>query len=233
MASILIDKARTPSAPERGASEARFYIPEGPQRGLQAVGKRVLDIVVAGLCLIVLSPFAIAIAIAIVIESGWPSIFAQERMGLRGQTFIVFKFRSMYKDAEQRLASLLDANEIKDGPIFKLRHDPRVTVVGRFLRKTSLDELPQLWNVLRGDMSLVGPRPPLASEVAQYEPWQLVRLAVKPGMTGLWQVSGRSNLGFIEMVQLDIAYVENWSLVSDITLLLRTAPAVLTARGAY
>jgi lipopolysaccharide/colanic/teichoic acid biosynthesis glycosyltransferase len=154
-------------------------------------------------------------------------------LGRNGREFTVYKFRSMWQDAERRLSEVAGLNEVNDGPIFKMRNDPRITGVGRYLRKTSLDELLQLWNVLKGDMSLVGPRPPLASEVVKYEDWQLRRLTVKPGMTGLWQVSGRSNLGFIEMVELDLQYIDTWSIWRDIVLLLRTPLAVISARGAY
>jgi lipopolysaccharide/colanic/teichoic acid biosynthesis glycosyltransferase len=139
----------------------------------------------------------------------------------------------MSRDAESRLDEVRPLNQVQDGPTFKMKVDPRVTRVGRFLRRTSLDELPQLLNVLKGEMSLVGPRPPLESEVREYADWQLRRLSVKPGMTGLWQVSGRSNLSFSDMVRLDIEYVENWSLAADVFLLARTPLAVLVSRGAY
>jgi exopolysaccharide biosynthesis polyprenyl glycosylphosphotransferase len=215
------------------AVEQATFIPDGPQMGLAAVAKRAIDIVGALVVLTVLAPLFIVIAIAIVLESGWPVIFAQKRLGQGGREFTVYKFRSMARDAEARLAEVREHNDVPDGPIFKWKEDPRITKVGRFLRRTSLDELPQLWNVLLGNMSLVGPRPPLLSEVLEYEAWQLGRLAVKPGMTGLWQVSGRSNLTFTEMVELDIAYVESWSIKRDIVLLLKTPLAVLTARGAY
>ena len=215
------------------AVEQATFIPDGPQMGLAAVVKRAIDIVGALVVLTVLAPLFIVIAIAIVLESGWPVIFAQKRLGQGGREFTVYKFRSMARDAEARLAEVREHNDVPDGPIFKWKEDPRITKVGRFLRRTSLDELPQLWNVLLGNMSLVGPRPPLLSEVLEYEAWQLGRLAVKPGMTGLWQVSGRSNLTFTEMVELDIAYVESWSIKRDIVLLLKTPLAVLTARGAY
>jgi len=203
------------------------------QIGVSATIKRLMDIVVSSMCLIVLSPVLLLIALAIAIESGWPFLFTQERLGFYGKPFILFKFRSMCKDAPARLADILANNEIEDGPIFKWRNDPRVTRVGRFLRRTSLDELPQLFNVLKGDLSLVGPRPPLESEVASYEEWQLQRLCVRPGMTGLWQVSGRSKLTFRQMVELDIAYGEAWSLWQDLVILARTPLAVGTGRGAY
>jgi lipopolysaccharide/colanic/teichoic acid biosynthesis glycosyltransferase len=144
----------------------------------------------------------------------------------------MFKVRSMYQDAEARRAALQSLNEV-DGPIFKMRRDPRVTRIGRIMRRWSLDELPNLFNVLRGEISLVGPRAPLPGEVEQYEDWQAKRLAVTPGLTGLWQVSGRSELSFDEMVMLDIYYIENWSIGLDWKILLRTIPTVLTGRGAY
>jgi exopolysaccharide biosynthesis polyprenyl glycosylphosphotransferase len=218
---------------EREEREGAVEIPLGPQVGIAAIGKRTLDFAVALLALIILSPLILLVALAIAWESGWPVIFAQKRLGQGGRMFTVYKFRSMAKDAEARLADLLEHNAIKDGPTFKLKDDPRITRVGRFIRRTSLDELPQLWNVLMGDMSLVGPRPPLESEVLEYEPWQLQRLAVKPGMTGLWQVSGRSDLGFVEMVHLDLAYINDWSFWRDVSLLARTPLAVIRARGAY
>ena len=203
------------------------------QIGTSAVIKRLMDIVLSALCLIMLSPILLLIAVAITIESGWPCLFTQQRLGFYGKPFILFKFRSMCKDAPKRLAEVLANNEVADGPTFKWRHDPRVTRVGRFLRRTSLDELPQLLNVLKGDLSLVGPRPPLESEVASYEEWQLQRLCLKPGMTGLWQVSGRSKLTFKQMVELDIAYGESWSVWQDLVILARTPLAVGTGRGAY
>lgn len=208
-------------------------IPGGPQVGIAAVTKRVLDFVGAVLALCLLLPVMLIIALAIVLESGWPPVFTQKRVGCRGKVFTVYKFRSMVKDAERRKDDISHRNEITDGPIFKLKADPRVTRLGRFLRRSSLDELPQLFNVLLGNMSLVGPRPPLEAEVMEYEPWHLTRLSVKPGLTGLWQVSGRSDLGFIEMVTLDITYVTEWSLAQDIILLARTPAALISARGAY
>jgi lipopolysaccharide/colanic/teichoic acid biosynthesis glycosyltransferase len=154
------------------------------------------------------------------------------RMGCGGREFICWKFRSMRPDADQRLAELLAFNEA-EGPIFKMRDDPRRTRLGTFLRRWSIDELPQLWNVVTGDMSLVGPRPATPREVAQYEDWQLRRLDTMPGITGLWQVSGRSELGFSEQVLMDIMYIENWSLGLDLRILLRTMPAVLSGKGAF
>jgi lipopolysaccharide/colanic/teichoic acid biosynthesis glycosyltransferase len=159
-------------------------------------------------------------------------LYRQQRVGKDGRLFHMLKFRSMYRDADQRRAELSAANEAT-GPLFKMRNDPRVTRSGRFLRRTSLDELPQLLNVLRGEMSLVGPRPPLPSEVESYEEWQLGRLRAVPGMTGLWQVSGRSEVSFHDMVRLDLHYIRNWSLSLDLEILWRTLPAVLGHRGAY
>jgi exopolysaccharide biosynthesis polyprenyl glycosylphosphotransferase len=214
-------------------TDRTVVIPASPQSGVPAVAKRMVDLGLGLVALIALSPFFLAISVLICLESGWPVFFRQKRLGLGGEEFTVYKFRSMSKDAERLLPELQDNNEIKDGPIFKWRNDPRITKVGRILRRSSLDELPQLLNVMFGQMSLVGPRPPLESEVAKYEEWHLRRLSVKPGMTGLWQVSGRSDLTFGQMVQLDIRYVENWSVWMDLALLVRTPIAVLVARGAF
>ncbi len=159
-------------------------------------------------------------------------LFRQERVGRGGTRFYLLKFRSMRQDADRIVQELLAYNEAT-GPLFKMRNDPRLTRVGRVLRRWSLDEWPQLWNVLKGEMSLVGPRPPLPREVEQYEPWHYRRLEVSPGITGLWQVSGRSELSFDEMVMLDLYYIENWSLGLDLRILLRTIPAVFRGRGAY
>jgi lipopolysaccharide/colanic/teichoic acid biosynthesis glycosyltransferase len=152
-------------------------------------------------------------------------------VGVYGREFNLYKFRSMYQDAEARLESLRARNEVS-GPVFKMRDDPRVTRVGRFIRRASIDELPQFWNVLRGEMSVVGPRPPLPSEVKQYERWQLRRLSVKPGITCTWQVSGRSQISFEQWMELDLRYIDSWSLWQDVKILARTIPAVLTGRGA-
>jgi exopolysaccharide biosynthesis polyprenyl glycosylphosphotransferase len=196
------------------------------------VVKRAIDVVIALCLLIIITPVLALVAFAITLDSPGPILFRQVRSGKNSEPFTFLKFRSMVVDAEARRQQLEAFNEA-DGPIFKIRNDPRITRVGRFLRHTSLDELPQLWNVLRGDMSLVGPRPPLPSEVMKYEPWQLQRLLVKPGITGLWQVSGRSNVGFAEMVLLDLHYIQNWSLWLDLRIMLRTVLAVLLAHGAY
>jgi exopolysaccharide biosynthesis polyprenyl glycosylphosphotransferase len=198
----------------------------------QRIITRLIDVSISLLGLIIGSPLYLLIALAVKFSSPGSIIYKQERVGLDGKHFFMFKFRSMYSDADQRLAQLLSLNEAQ-GPIFKMKSDPRRTPVGRVLRRTSLDELPQLFNILKGEMSLVGPRPPLPSEVAQYEEWQKVRLEIKPGLTGLWQVRGRSNISFEEGVLMDIYYIENWSLRLYIQTLLRTIPAVLFSRGAY
>ena len=194
--------------------------------------KRTFDLVVSLLVLLVGLPVWALIALAIKITNPGPILYSQTRVGRDGTPFEMFKFRSMYLDAETRLADVLSANEAS-GPLFKVKNDPRVTPVGRWLRKFSIDEVPQILNVLRGEMSLVGPRPPLPREVVEYSSHHWRRLEVVPGMTGLWQVSGRSSLTFEEMVRLDLFYIENWSVGLDMTLIFRTIPAVLFARGAY
>ncbi len=194
--------------------------------------KRALDILLAALALTLGLPILALIALAIRLDSPGPIIFRQTRVGQDGRPFEMYKFRSMRQGSEAELADLLDLNEA-EGPWFKMRRDPRLTRVGQFLRRTSLDEVPQLWNVLRGEMSIVGPRPPLPNEVEQYQEWHRKRLQVLPGITGLWQVSGRSLLSFDEMVLLDIHYIENWSLWLDLKILLLTIPQVLLGRGAY
>jgi exopolysaccharide biosynthesis polyprenyl glycosylphosphotransferase len=193
---------------------------------------RLIDITVSASVLILGLPLWIFLALAIALNSPGPIIYKQTRIGLNGRAFQIYKFRSMYKDADQRLAQLLSQNEAR-GPLFKMKNDPRITPIGKFLRSTSLDEIPQFINTLKGEMSLVGPRPALPREVAQYEEWQKGRLAIKPGLTGLWQVRGRSNLTFDEGVLMDLYYIENWSLRLYIQILLRTIPAVLFSRGAY
>jgi exopolysaccharide biosynthesis polyprenyl glycosylphosphotransferase len=194
--------------------------------------KGMVDRVVALFALLVLSPIFTMIAVAIRVDSRGPVFFRQRRVGLGGKEFDVFKFRSMVVDADSLLASLTQMNET-DGLMFKMRRDPRVTKVGRWLRKWSLDEIPQLINVAKGDMSLVGPRPPLPSEVAWYDQDVARRLLVKPGMTGLWQVSGRSDLSWDDGIRLDLYYVENWSLAADLAILWKTVGAVLFRKGAY
>lgn len=209
-----------------------LHLDEPELSGARKVAKNAFDLVVAGAALVLLSPLLVLLAGATRLGSPGPALFAQQRVGRNGQTFRLYKFRSMYVDAERRLADLQHLNE-HDGVLFKMRHDPRVTPVGKLLRKYSLDEFPQLINVVRGEMSLVGPRPPLATEVARYEGYAHRRLLVRPGITGLWQVSGRSDLSWDDAVRLDLQYVENWSLALDIGILLRTVSAVLRGRGAY
>lgn len=195
--------------------------------------KRFIDCLASGLGLLVLSPFFALLAIAIKLESPGPVLFSQTRLGLGGAPFRCWKFRSMFIDAEQRKQELLADNEMAGGTTFKMKRDPRITRVGRFIRKASIDELPQLWNVFVGDMSLVGPRPPVPQEVANYTAYDRQRLMVTPGITCIWQVSGRSDIPFEEQVGLDIQYIVGRSLLMDVVLLLRTIPAVLFARGAY
>jgi len=196
------------------------------------VWKRTLDVVVSGSLLLLLSPFFIVIALAIKLTSRGPVIYCQDRAGLGGAPFPFYKFRSMRVGADSERAGLEAANE-QDGPVFKIRNDPRMTSIGRFLRRTSLDELPQLWSVFKGDMTLVGPRPPLLDEVEKYEPWQRQRLAVKGGLTCIWQVSGRSEVGFQDWVRMDVRYTRERSMRLDLSLLRRTAVAILSRRGAY
>ena len=194
--------------------------------------KRAIDLSLGVLGLIVVLPLMGILALAIKLDSSGPVLFVQTRVGRGGKLFNAYKFRSMIVGAERLKPQLEQLNEA-DGPLFKIKDDPRLTRMGKFLRRTSLDELPQIFNVLKGEMSLVGPRPALPEEVAAYQPWHRKRLEALPGMTGLWQVSGRSNLGFDEMVMLDIYYVENWSPGLDISILIRTIPKVLVGEGAY
>ena len=200
--------------------------------GAKHVLKRTLDVVASGLGMIALLPLLVTVCVLIKSDSAGPVFFRQERCGRNQRTFQMMKFRSMVQTAEDDLPGLLDRNE-GSGVLFKLRNDPRVTRVGRILRKYSLDELPQLWNVFVGEMSLVGPRPPLPAEVKSYETHVHRRLYIKPGLTGMWQVSGRSDLSWEESVRLDLYYVENWSLAGDLVLLWRTIKVVLRPTGAY
>ncbi|HUV86779.1 MAG TPA: sugar transferase [bacterium] len=203
-----------------------------PLEGWQGYIKRAMDIAGALAGIVLFLPFWLLIIILIKIDSRGPVFYRQGRLGKDGRPFKIFKFRSMVVGADEMLPELADFNEM-DGPIFKIKNDPRVTGVGKLLRKFSVDEFPQLLNVLKGDMSLVGPRPPIPEEVEEYERWQMKRLTVPQGVTGLWQVSGRNLLTFEEMVRLDIYYIENWSLWLDLKLLLKTVPVVVLMRGAY
>lgn len=193
--------------------------------------KRALDVLLAVIGIILTAPIMLLCAIAIKLSSPGPIIFRQRRSGLNGREFQMLKFRTMFTDAEERQRELEELNEVT-GPVFKIENDPRVTPVGRFLRRWSLDEFPQLFNVLRGDMSLVGPRPPLPSEVAKYDRWQRRRLSMRPGLTCLWQIKGRHRIGFEEWMKLDLFYIDHWSLKLDFLILFRTVSAVLSGSGA-
>ncbi len=203
-----------------------------PDDSLALFAKRAFDIAVSALAMMVAAPAFALLSLAIKLDSPGPVFFRQTRVGRNGREFTLYKFRSMYEDAEARLAELQHRNEMS-GPVFKLRDDPRVTRVGRLLRKTSLDELPQFWNVLKGEMSVVGPRPPIPSEVRRYERWQRRRLSVKPGITCTWQVSGRSDIEFARWMELDLHYIDTWSLWGDLKIFLQTIPAVFRGRGAH
>ncbi|MEU7063178.1 sugar transferase [Streptomyces sp. NPDC053429] len=202
------------------------------RRGVQPLLKAALDRAGAAVGLLLLSPLFLALVLAIRLGSRGPAFYSQRRIGRDGVPFVMWKFRTMVVDADRLKAELAGANE-NDGLMFKMRRDPRVTRVGRLLRRTSMDELPQLFNVLTGSMSLVGPRPPLPEEVARYDETELRRLTVRPGMTGLWQISGRSDLSWDETIQLDLQYVDNWSFTSDVDVMGRTLRAVVDGRGAY
>jgi len=193
--------------------------------------KRFFDIVISSFSLIMLSPIFLVTALAIKIDSSGPVLFRQKRVGLNGRTFTFYKFRSMVKDAEEMREQIEHLNEMS-GPVFKVRDDPRLTRVGRFIRKFSIDELPQLFNVVRGDMSLVGIRPPIPDEVEKYETWQRRRLSMRPGITCIWQVGGRNTVNFEQWMKMDLSYIDNWSLILDLKILLKTIPAVLFKSGA-
>jgi exopolysaccharide biosynthesis polyprenyl glycosylphosphotransferase len=199
--------------------------------GAQAALKRTVDIVASAAALVLLSPVLAAAAIG-VLSTGRPVLYRQERVGRHGGVFTLLKFRTMVNGAHEMREGLSERNEAS-GPLFKIHDDPRTTRVGRFLRRWSIDELPQLINVLRGDMSLVGPRPPLPDEVRRYQDWHFDRLEVRPGITGLWQVSGRASLTFDDYVRLDLYYIENWSVAHDLFILAKTLPAVVKGRGSY
>ena len=212
------------SFPARG-SRRRSYATQGTL-------KRLIDVVLSAVGLVGTIPIWIVIITAIKLDSPGPAVFVQERVGIHGRRFKFLKFRSMHADAEQRRIDLETQNET-DGPVFKMRYDPRITRVGAFLRRTSLDELPQLINVLKGEMSLVGPRPPLPREVELYRPGDIIRLSVKPGLTCLWQIHGRSAVGFDKWMEYDREYVRSMSLWLDTQILIKTVWAVLSCRGAY
>jgi exopolysaccharide biosynthesis polyprenyl glycosylphosphotransferase len=203
-----------------------------PESELLLLLKRLTDVAMATFSLVLLSPVLAAIAAAIRITSPGNVLFRQTRCGLGGRKFTMYKFRSMVNNAEQLRAELHQLNEL-DGPVFKMSDDPRITRVGRILRRFSLDELPQLWNILRGDMSFVGPRPAIPLEVEKYEPWQRRRLRMRPGLTCIWVLEGRSDVDFQRWIQLDLAYIDNWSLWLDCKIFLRTIPIVISGKGAY
>jgi lipopolysaccharide/colanic/teichoic acid biosynthesis glycosyltransferase len=199
----------------------------------QRLAKVVLDRGAGSIVLLLVAPLMLVLVVAIRLTTRGPALFCQRRVGRDGAPFVMLKFRSMYIDAEARRDELLERNDVAEGLLFKIRNDPRITPIGRWLRRYSLDELPQLLNVIGGSMSLVGPRPPLPAEVACYDDELRRRLLVKPGMTGLWQISGRSDLPWQEAINLDLRYVENWSITVDLLILWKTARAVATGAGAY
>ncbi len=215
-----------------GANLSLLHVEHPRLSGGRRIAKTVLDRGLAALALLVLAPLLLAVAVAVSLDSPGSAVYRQHRVGVGGREFTMLKFRTMYRDADARRAALLAQNEGNE-VLFKMRNDPRVTRVGRFLRRYSLDELPQLVNVLRGHMALVGPRPPLPEEVAQYQEEAHRRLLVRPGLTGLWQVSGRSDLSWEESLRLDLRYVDNWSLALDVLILWKTGRAVLRGSGAY
>ena len=202
-----------------------------PERPVPLAFKRLVDVSMSALLLVLALPVVVAIALAIKVTAGGGVLYRQTRCGLNGRRFTLYKFRTMVEDAEAKQRELLHLNEM-DGPVFKLKRDPRVTWFGRILRRFSLDELPQLWNVLRGDMSLVGPRPPIPDEVSRYQRWQRRRLSMKPGLTCLWQIGGRNQLDFDRWMELDLQYIDSWSPWLDMKILLKTVPAVLSGKGA-
>lgn len=232
MAPALTDIAGPRIHTQQVAGLPLIHVTTPTLEGGQRVAKRLFDVLVSGLLILVSSPVMALVPLLIKLDSSGPVLFRQDRVGIGGEHFRMLKFRSMRVDAEQELALLLNQNE-GSGLLFKMKNDPRITRVGGFLRKFSLDELPQLFNIFVGSMSLVGPRPPLPSEVAAYEHDVRRRLLVKPGLTGLWQVSGRSNLSWQDSVRLDLYYVENWSLAGDLIILLKTFRAVFYGAGAY
>ncbi len=232
VAPALLDVAgpRTTIRPTAGLT--LLHVDHPQLSGPRLVIKEIFDRVVAGMALILLSPLFVSLALAIRLFDPGPAMFTQTRVGKDGRTFKIYKFRTMVVDAEQRLAELQTSNDV-DGVLFKMRRDPRVTAIGAWLRKWSMDELPQLLNVFKGEMSLVGPRPALPDEAARYADHVRRRLVVKPGLTGMWQVNGRSDLSWDETVRLDLRYVENWSLALDLQILWKTFSVIFRGSGAY
>jgi exopolysaccharide biosynthesis polyprenyl glycosylphosphotransferase len=224
-----MDRAR----PEDGRAVAdgfMHFVTHAPAPHQQAI-KRLFDIISSAAALVALSPLLVGVAVAIKLTSRGPIFFKQKRVGLHGKTFDMLKFRSMVINAEELKEKLAALNE-QTGPVFKMKNDPRITGIGRFIRKYSIDELPQLLNVLRGEMSVVGPRPPVPKEVEKYAAWQRRRLSVRPGLTCIWQVSGRNQISFEDWMYLDMQYIDNWTLLTDLSLILKTVPVVVTGRGA-
>jgi lipopolysaccharide/colanic/teichoic acid biosynthesis glycosyltransferase len=210
----------------------RLLLWEGALSSLLVI-KRVIDVAGSLIAVVFLLPLFVITAMCIVLEDGWPVLYVQSRVGMNGRVFNFYKFRSMRRNADRIKEQLMERNESGDGVIFKMKHDPRVTRVGRVIRRFSIDETPQFFNVLAGDLSLVGPRPPLPSEVAQYSLEDRKRLHVKPGLTCLWQIGGRSEIPFEQQVHLDLEYINSRSLWNDIRIMLKTIPAVFLGRGAY
>jgi exopolysaccharide biosynthesis polyprenyl glycosylphosphotransferase len=227
--SFRMDRARPTKSSATGDGYLHF-VTHAPQPHQMAL-KRMFDITVSALALAALSPLLLGVAAVIKLTSRGPIFFKQKRVGLHGKPFHMLKFRSMVVNAEELKAKLEALNE-QTGPVFKMKNDPRITRIGRFIRKYSIDELPQLLNVLRGEMSVVGPRPPIPSEVEKYATWQRRRLSVRPGLTCIWQVSGRNQISFEDWMYLDMRYIDHWSLGTDLGLILRTVPVVLTGSGA-
>lgn len=227
--SFRLDRARP--IERRAVSDGFLHFAAVSPKPHQMAMKRLFDICVSAVALWALLPLLAFVALAVKFTSKGPIFFKQLRVGQNGKPFYMLKFRSMVVNAEELKAKLAAQNEMS-GPVFKMKNDPRITGIGRFIRKFSIDELPQFINVLRGEMSIVGPRPPVPSEVAKYETWQRRRLSVRPGLTCIWQVSGRNQISFEEWMYLDMQYIDHWSLTSDLTLLLQTVPVVLTGRGA-
>ncbi|GAP53581.1 undecaprenyl-phosphate galactose phosphotransferase [Arthrobacter sp. Hiyo6] len=232
MAPALTDVAGPRIHTQQVAGLPLIHVTTPTLEGGQRVAKRLFDIIGSGILIIFSTPLMVIVAALVKMDSRGPVLFRQERVGKEGTLFGMLKFRSMVVNAEQQLAGLAHRNE-GSGVLFKIKNDPRITRIGHLLRKYSLDEVPQLFNIFAGSMSLVGPRPPLPSEVEAYEHDVRRRLLVKPGLTGLWQVSGRSNLSWQDSVRLDLYYVENWSLAGDLVILLRTVRAVFRSSGAY
>lgn len=227
-AAIRRNRARSPSVPVGPLADMGLLAASRWQHR----SKRFLDVVASALLLVLLLPLMALVALLVVTTSRGPVLYRQVRVGLHGRCFGFYKFRTMYRDADRHREHLEEANEAS-GPVFKIRRDPRITLVGRVLRKTSLDELPQLASVLVGTMSLVGPRPPLPDEVADYSDRERQRLLVKPGLTCIWQVSGRSDVDFDQWVDMDLAYIREWTPLLDLWILVATLPAVVSGRGAY